>query len=46
MPASIAHIFNPIAELLIPRGRPSRETKAEIEIHSVIVEAKIRNYSM
>ena len=41
IPAAIAQIFNPIAELLIPIGIPSKEAKAEIEIHLVIVEAKI-----
>ena len=35
--AVIAHIFNPIAELAIPMGIPSKEAKAEIEIHPVIV---------
>ena len=38
----IAKIFNPIAELVIPRGIPSKESKSEIEIYPVIVEAKIR----
>ena len=38
----IAQIFNHIAELVIPIGVPSKEAKAEIEIHPVIVEAKIR----
>ena len=33
---------NPIAELVIPLGIRSKDGKAEIEIHSVIVEAKIR----
>ena len=38
----IAEIFNPIVELVIPRGIPSKEAKTEIEIHSVISEDKIR----
>ena len=42
--AVIAQIFNPIAELIIPTGTPSKGTKSEIEIHPVIVEAKIRTY--
>ena len=43
--AAIAQIFNPTAELVVPIGIQSKETKAGIEIHSVIVEAKIRNFS-
>ena len=42
IPAGIAQIFHPIAELVIPIGIPSKEGKIEIEIHSVIVEAMIR----
>ena len=42
--AVIAQIFNPIAELIIPTGTPSKGIKSEIEIHPVIVEAKIRTY--
>ena len=38
IPEVIAQIFNPIAELIIPTGIPSKEVKAGIEIHSVIVE--------
>ena len=41
--AIIVQIFNPIAELVIPTGIPSNEAKAEIEIHPVPVEAKVRN---
>ena len=44
--ATIAQIFNPIAELVIPIGIPSKELKTEIEIHPVIVEAKIRKCSI
>ena len=43
IPAIIAQIFNPIAELAIPIGTTSKEAKAEIEIDPVIAEAKIRN---
>ena len=32
IPPAIAQIFNPIAELAIPIGIPSKETKSEIEI--------------
>ena len=37
-PAVIAQIFNPIVKLVVP----SKEAKAEIEIHPVTVEAKRR----
>ena len=39
-------MFNPIAERVIPIEIPSKEAKTEIEIHPVLVEAKIRNYSI
>ena len=42
IPAAIAQIFNPIAELVIAIGIPTKEEKAEMKTHSVIVEAKIR----
>ena len=42
----IALIFNPNAELLIPIGTTSKKTKAEIEINSVTVEAKMRECSI
>ena len=44
--AVIAQILNPIAELLIPIGIPSKEAKVEIGIHPVTVEAKIRKCSI
>ena len=40
----MAKVFNPIAELIIPIGIPSKEARAEI--HPVIVEIKIRNCSI
>ena len=43
IPAGVAEIFNPIAELVIPIGIPSKEAKAYIEIHPVTAEPKIRN---
>ena len=43
IPAAIAHIFNPIAELVTPIGITIKEAKEEIEMHSVNVEAKTRN---
>ena len=46
MPAAIAQIFNSITELVIPIGIPSKEAKAEIEIHPLIAEAKIRKFSI
>ena len=36
IPAAIAQVFNPISELLIPIGIPSREAKSEIEIDPVM----------
>ena len=42
--ATIAQIFNPIAELVIPMGIPIKEIKAATELHPVIVEAEIRKY--
>ena len=45
-PPVIAQIFNPIAELVIPIVIPSKEAKAEIEMHTVIAEAKIRKCSI
>ena len=41
-PETIAQIFKPTAELVIPIGISSKEAKPEIEIHAVIAEAKIR----
>ena len=46
IPAVIAQIFNPIAELVIPIGMPIKEAKAEMETHPVTVEAKIRKHSI
>ena len=40
-PAVIKHIFNPVAELVIPIGIPAKEAKAETETHPVIVEITI-----
>ena len=34
-------IFNPIAELIIPVGIPTKEAKAEMETHPVIVDITI-----
>ena len=46
IPAGITQIFNPIAELVIPIGKPSKEAKTEIETHPVTVETKIRKCSI
>ena len=45
IPAPVAQIFNPIAELLICIGTPVKEVKVEKEKHPVIIEAKIRKCS-
>ena len=42
IPEVIAQIFNHAAELVISIEIPAKEAKAEIEIHPVIVEPKIR----
>ena len=46
IPAVIAQTFNPISELIIPLGIPSKEAKADIEKHPLTVEAKIRKCSI
>ena len=46
IPVAIAEVFNPIAELIIPIGKPIKEGKAETEIHPVIVEAEISKCSI
>ena len=43
IPAVIAQIFNPTAELVIPIGTQNKETKARFEARPVIAGAKIRN---
>ena len=43
---SVAQFFNPIAELAIPIGIPSKKGKVEIEINPVTVEAKIKKCSI
>ena len=43
--ALITQIFNPIAKLAILIGIPTKEAKAEIEAHPVIVEIAIREFS-
>ena len=46
IPATVAKKIDPIVELVIPIGIPMKEAKAEIEIHPVIEEAKIRKCSI
>ena len=46
IPAIIVQIFNPISEIVIPIGIPSKESKEEIKTHPVIAEAKIRKSSI
>ena len=41
IPVVITQMFNPIAELIIPIGFPTKEAKVEMEIHPVTVEIKI-----
>ena len=41
LPAVIAQVFNPIAELILPIGIRIKEAKAEMDTHPVIVKAKI-----
>ena len=45
-PVVIAQIFNPITEVVIPLGIGTKKAKAEIEIHQVNGEAKIRKCSI
>ena len=42
IPPATAHIFCSIEEIVIPIGIQIKEAKAEIETHSVVVEAIIR----
>ena len=46
IPAVIPQIFNPVAELLIPTGIPTKEAKAEMEIHPVIVKLTKSKWSI
>ena len=42
IPAVVAQIFIPTAELVIPTGTQTNEANAEIEAQPVTVETKIR----
>ena len=46
MPAVNTHIFNPIAELIISIGIPTKEVEAEMEMHPVTVESSISKCSV
>ena len=46
IPAVITQSFNPIAELVIPIGILTKEAKAEMEMHPVIVEIKMSQWSI
>ena len=41
IPAVITQTFNPIAELVIPIEIPTKEAKAEMEMHPLAVEINI-----
>ena len=45
IPAVIGQIFNPILELVIPTVLPTKEAKAEIEMHTGNKETKISKCS-
>ena len=44
--AVVEQVFNPITELVVPIGILLKELKAEIEIYSVIMKAKIKKCSI
>ena len=46
IPPVITQIFNPITELVIPIGIPTKEAKAEMETHPVTLEIKMSNCSI
>ena len=46
IPAVVTQIFNPIAELVIPIGIPTKEAKTEMETHPVTAEISISKCSM
>ena len=46
IPAVITKVFNPIAELVIPLGIPTKEAKTEMEMRPVIVEFRINKGSI
>ena len=46
IPAVIAQVLNPVVELAIPLGIPTKEPKEEMETHPVIVETTISEWSI
>ena len=46
IPAVITQLFNPIAELVISIGIPTKEAKAEMEMHPVTVSAQYNSQIM
>ena len=46
IPAVIKQILNPIAELVIPIVTPTKEPKAYIETHTLIVEISWSKWSI
>ena len=46
IPEVIAQIFNPIGELVTSLGVPTKEAKAGIEAHPVMVEITISKWSI
>ena len=46
IPTVITQIFNPIVQLVIPIGIPTKEAKIEMEAHPVIVEIAVSECSI
>ena len=46
IPAAITQVFYPIADLVIPIETPSKEAKSEMQLHPVIVEITISEWSI
>ena len=46
IPVVIAQIFNPIVELIIRTGIPTKGAKSEMEIEPVIIEIAVSKCSM
>ena len=46
IPAVIAQIFNPIAELVIATRIPTKEAKVEMETHPKIIKITISKWSL
>ena len=44
--AVIAQNFNPVPEIIIPIGIPTKEEKAQMETNPVIAEPKIRMFNI